>query len=72
MSKILLILKRLVNLLPVFSVYAVLHWLYRNLDVPFSQIEYNGLEDAFGALIAALIINYVFFGKLTLWNREEK
>ena len=70
------ILMRLVNLLTVLAVVLLCVWLYDIADVMFSESEryvsYQGFYATVGVLCITLAANYVFFGRLTLWNKTQE
>ena len=67
------ILMRLVNLLTVFALIILCVWFYDVADVMFGEtgryMSYDGFYITIGVLCITLAANYVFFGRLTLWNR---
>jgi hypothetical protein len=69
------ILMRLVNLLTVLAVVILCVWFYEIADVMLSDgeryVSYEGFYATVGVLCITLAANYVFFGRLTLWNRTR-
>lgn len=69
------IFMRLINLLTVLAVIIFGVWIYNVIDVLVSGTErylsYDGFYIAMAILCITLAANYVFFGRLTLWNRMQ-
>jgi hypothetical protein len=59
------IVMRALNLLPIWAGVACADWIY---DLLREQRSSDSIFFALGILAIALTINYVFFGRLTLWH----
>ena len=62
------IFKRAINLLPIWAGVGFLSGLY---DLIVEQYVSDGFYFCFGILGITLVINYVFFGAMTLWHKVE-
>lgn len=61
------IFQRTLNIITLLSVVSGL-----TLPLGYGQTLADGIGILFVGLVFVLITNYIFFGKITLWNRIEK
>lgn len=61
--------KRALNLLPIWAIVGFADWIY---DLVSEKKSNDSLYLVMGILAVTLAINYVFFGRLTLWHKQDK
>ena len=60
---------RTLNLLPIWALIGFGDWIYELAE----NHQYNSsLYVALGIIGVTLLLNYVFFGKITLWHKQSQ
>ena len=60
---------RALNLLPIWAIVVISDWIYGLVSEEKSN---DSLYLGLGILAFTLAINYVFFGRLILWHKQDK
>ena len=59
---------RALNLLPIWAIVGFCVWIY---DLISGKQSSDSLYIVLGILAFTVAINYVFFGRLTLWHKQD-
>lgn len=63
------VVMRALNLSPIWALVGFADWIY---DLISGKQSNDSLYLVLGILAVTLAINYVFFGRLTLWHNQDK